>query len=151
MRNGTPTPISISSGLEYIHPSWFPIENRPQLISRLILALQAAKSAAAIRLSHQQYYDKKIEEVSDVAQPTAQVSGSLQPNVWTKVVWGWGLFSSDYQGSGAAFPVTVRHYPVFKEYTLPSLGCFTFQVIGYADVWFNSATGGSYSIGLCQT
>lgn len=150
--SGSPVVVSVEEAVSHLHSKWFPIENREQLISRLIIGFEAAQSAAMRLVAEEQYYETSPAGESDLMSlRQGVVSGSLQPNVWTKVVWGWGFYSSDYQSAGTAFPVLARNYPLFKEYTLAAFDCFTFQTLGYADVWFNSATGGNYTIALCPS
>jgi hypothetical protein len=76
-----------------------------------------------------------------------QRSGTLSPNVWTKVIWGWGIYTVQYQvfGTGAPFEVE-RYTPILTRFVLRAGDVFEFNPKGYGDVWFRSANGGSYQI-----
>jgi hypothetical protein len=76
-----------------------------------------------------------------------QNSGTLNPGVWTKVMWGWGVFSLTYQVFGTGLPVEVHMYtPIHSSFTLQFGGFFRFAPAGYGDVWFKSPAGGTYTI-----
>jgi hypothetical protein len=78
---------------------------------------------------------------------TLERSGTLQPGQWTKVMWGWGVYSLTYQAFGTGLPVDVEKYtPIKSSFQLGYGGFFEFSPIGYGDVWFRSGTGGDYQI-----
>jgi hypothetical protein len=149
-KSGSPVIVSIEEAIRHFHPAWFPIRSRAELISRLLMGFLAAQSSVNHLLAEDRRYGASPTRGADAASSySIGASGSLQAGVWTKVVWGWGFFAEDYQAGGSAFPVSARNYPLYREYTLQDRGCFTFQVFGYAEVWFMSAKGGAYSIALC--
>jgi hypothetical protein len=76
-------------------------------------------------------------------------SGSLRANQWTKVLWGWGWYSVNYNASigvpGGQYRSYSNPFP-FPIGSGPLPARITHSVYGYGDVWLFSPADASYQL-----